>query len=92
LFEALMKDLLRMEHLKGRISVDESISAASQAFVRPTIPLAAFLVLVRSRSSCELGTFTLPDPAVLETLDVLASDTQTLADSELLAAALALSR
>jgi hypothetical protein len=87
-----LANVLRLEHLKGRISVDECISVASQAFVRPAIPLAAFLVLVRSRASCELDALTLPDTAVLETLDVLALDTQTLADNELLAAALALSR
>jgi hypothetical protein len=87
-----LANVLRMEHLKGRIPVDECISVAAHAFVRPAIPLAAYLVLLRSRPSCEQGALTLPDAAVLETLDVLASDTQTLADNELLAAAIALSR
>jgi hypothetical protein len=87
-----LANVLRMEHLKGRIPVDECVSVAAQAFVKPDIPLAAYLVVIRLRVNGELGSLILPESAVLETLDVLASDTQMLSDDELLVAALALSR
>jgi len=87
-----LSNVLRNEQQKGRITVEECILVATGVFGRPFIPLAALLVLIRMRCVGNLDELVFVDDPILETLDVLALETQALSDAELLAAAYAISR
>jgi hypothetical protein len=78
-----LANVLRMEHLKGRLTTEGCAAIADRILALDWIPLAATLVLIRLRRAAGPSNIPLPPLQVLETLDVLASDTQTLSDREL---------
>jgi len=86
-----LSNVLRKEQIKGMMSVHECITLASHVLCRPSIPLAALLVQISLRGAGEMEGLWVIDGPVLEALDVLALDSQVLTDSELLAAAHAIS-
>jgi hypothetical protein len=83
---------LRQEAVEGRITIESAVRLADALVHRRLAPLLAALIVIRLSSTQHDIETVINDYRILEILDVLAADQDCLSDTELLQAAVSLSR